>query len=208
MPEELQGLLDQIRRDGVDKARNEADAIVAAAKEQARTIGQKAGEEAAAIVARAGQESRLLEERSRKALEQAARDLILSVGAAIRSLLNSIVKKEVSQALTAETIKDVLGGIMKAYAGQTAGTTPMDVLVSPAQQKQLADYFLGRFKAELPGGLQVRADPALSSGFRISMRDRNVEHDFSGPAIAEALGQLLRPELAEIVNAAAKQAGK
>ncbi len=97
---------------------------------------------------------------------------------------------------------------MKAYAGQTAGTTPMDVLVSPAQQKQLADYFLGRFKAELPGGLQVRADPALSSGFRISMRDRNVEHDFSGPAIAEALGQLLRPELAEIVNAAAKQAGK
>ncbi len=47
MAEELQSLIEKINRDGVEKAKAEAEKIVAEAKKQAETIVKKAKDEAA-----------------------------------------------------------------------------------------------------------------------------------------------------------------
>ena len=43
------------------------------------------------------------------------------------------------------------------------------------------------------------------SGFKVAFKDRNVYLDYTGEAIAEALGAFLRPELAKTVSAIARE---
>ena len=51
-------------------------------------------------------------------------------------------------------------------------------------------------------GIELKGDGAIVSGFRVSLVDDNVEHDFTEAAITTALCELLRPHIADIVKQA------
>lgn len=203
MPEELQSLLDRIQKDGVDKADAEAARLVAAAKDKSAAIVKEAEEKARAILAKADQDSAQFAERGRKALEQAARDVVLSVGESVNAMMQGIVGRDIGQALDPETLKKLIAGVVQQYVAAGAGDARIEVIVAPAQQKAITDFFLSKFAAEMRKGLTVKADSSIVAGFRVSVTGREVQHDFTGEAIRDALCQLVRPQLAEIV----KQAG-
>jgi V/A-type H+-transporting ATPase subunit E len=206
MAEDLQSLLDRINRDGVEKANSEAKAILAEAKAQADALVRDGQSKADALLLKARQEEKAMVERGQKALDQAARDLLLSLGDAIQSALQAVVLRDLGQALSPDTLRQMLVPIVEAYARQGKGT--IEVLVSPSQQQALADFFLKRFAEEMRKGLQVKADQTVLSGFRVSWVGDKIQHDFTQEALADALGQLLRPQLAELVRKAAASSGK
>ena len=51
--------------------------------------------------------------------------------------------------------------------------------------------------------MEIHADGTVVKGFKVSLTDNQLHHDFTQPEIAAALGRLLRPRLAEIVRQAA-----
>ena len=53
--------------------------------------------------------------------------------------------------------------------------------------------------------MEIKADDSIISGFKVSLKGDNVQHDFSGEAITEAMCRLLRPHLAEIVKQSQNQ---
>jgi V/A-type H+-transporting ATPase subunit E len=200
MPEELQSLLDRIQRDGVEKAETEARAIVSKARQEAEAMAAKARGDADALVAQAKRDAAAYEERARTALRQAARDAVLSVAQSVQAALQSLVRREVSSALGHhETLRRMLVHMTDNYF-KGKGDGRVDVLLSPAEQKEVADFFLSRFAAELKQGLEIKADDKIVRGFRVSAAKGTVEHDFTDEAIAQALAALLRPALAEIVK--------
>lgn len=79
MEEQLQGLLDRIRREGVERAETEAAGIVEAAEERARGIVADAQAQADGLRAHAEADAEASRERGSKALEQAGRDFLLSL---------------------------------------------------------------------------------------------------------------------------------
>jgi V/A-type H+-transporting ATPase subunit E len=206
MTEELQSLLDRIQKEGVEKADAEAEAILAAAREEARGIVREAETQAASLRKKAEEDAAAFGERSRKSLGQAARDVVLSVGDAVTRVLRDLIRREVASAMTRETLQQALTAVVKSYFGKGAGGARIDLLLPPEAVKQVQDYFQQAFAEALKNGLEIRADEGLVSGFKVAVVSDEVEHDFSAEAITEALCQLLRPTLAEIVRAAATDA--
>ena len=90
MAEELQNLLERIQKDGVQKAEEESEKILARAREKAATLLKDAEKNAAAATEKAEQDAEQFMARSKKTLEQAARDVILSVGDAVTSTMKGI----------------------------------------------------------------------------------------------------------------------
>lgn len=205
MAEELQSLLERIQKDGVDKARAESDRILAEARAKADTVLKEAGDKAAALVKKAEADSAVFAERGRASLEQAARDVILSVGQMLQSVLQDIATAGTAQALSTDLLKQLIPKIVDYYFKDKAGQVRLELILAPAQQKELSEFLLARMTEEIRKGLQIKADGGLLAGFKVSVVKDKVQHDVTAPAIAEAICQLVRPQLAEIVRKAVGQ---
>jgi len=100
MAAELQGLLDRIQEEGVKKAEGEAEAIIAKAKEEAEEIIKKAQSDAEKTAKDAETSASKSEKRANSAIQQAARDVILSLRADIESRLKKVVAESISDTMT------------------------------------------------------------------------------------------------------------
>lgn len=198
MAEDLQALMDRIQKDAVTKAENEAAAIIAAAKEKAAEIVKTAEAEAAAKLEKADKDAEAFTERSERTLAQSARDLLLSVGKNLENMIQNLLALEVEKALDESTIKNMLLTVAKGYVSD------VEVDFSEADAKKLASFVMGEFAKQVSAGVKVESDSGVKFGFRIKLDGGKVSHEFTSEAMAEALSSLLRPQLAKVVNAAAK----
>lgn len=123
MSSDLQGLIDRIRKEGVDKAESEAGEIVAEARRAAAGILREAESEAQALRDRARAEAAAFEEQGRQTLGKTARDLILSVQQAVERSLTALVHRRVEEALGAGTVagSDRQGGGRLSGKGRGCG---------------------------------------------------------------------------------------
>jgi V/A-type H+-transporting ATPase subunit E len=202
MAEELQSLLERIQKDGVEKAEHTAAEIEKEARARAEAIVAEAESAAEATRESAAKEAAALEARSRTALQQAARDVVLSVAESVQALLARVVAEEVSASLDDETLKQMLTAVAQAYCADE-GSGGIDVWLPESQQKQVRDYFMSTLVQRLKAGVDIKGDSEVVAGFRVSVKQDRVAHDFTADAIASALCELLRPELAKIVKEAA-----
>jgi V/A-type H+-transporting ATPase subunit E len=207
MEERLEGLLERIQREGVERADAEATRIVAQAKAQAERIVATARTEAEEIRARADADVQAGRERAEKALEQAGRDFLLSLQKSIESVLCESLRETVAEGLTPDVVAEMLVRLADAYAQHDMNESRVDVLLSPEDRESVAELVLRRYRDLVNQGLTLRADERLDRGFKVSFVDDNLYHDFSLPALAEALAPVLKSPLGEIVvRAAAKEA--
>ena len=208
MAEELQNLIDKIQKDGVDKAEERARDIVKEAEQKASAIVRKAEEDADARRKQAEQDADSFRDRGEQALKQAARDVLLATGQALDQLMISVVSGEVEGAMSGDGLKDLLVEAIQAYFKSPEGKLDLTALVGDDRKKDVEAWFAKTFAEKVKKGLEVKADASVVSGFRLSVKDSQVQHDFSREAIAEMLARLLRPRLAAIVkDAAAKMSG-
>jgi V/A-type H+-transporting ATPase subunit E len=204
MPEELQSLLNKIQKDGVERAEAEADRIVSEAREKAEKIENDAHQKARKIVKDGEKEAEAFSENARKSVQQAARDVVLSVEEAVQKAMHSIASAEVDTALDESVLKEMLSKFVESYFSENTRTTDVEVLMSPEDKERITGYFTSRFKQQMNQGLKISGDNSVISGFRVSVKDEQVEHDFSRDAIVDALCQLLRPRIAELVRESMK----
>lgn len=205
MAEELQSLLEKIQKDGVEKARTEAERILEDARQQADTVRKQAEEEARNRREAAEREAKDLQERGQRALEQAARDVILTLKGAIEATLRALVRKDVAAALDPAATADILKQVVDAYCKDRGGTPSLELLVPEELRDRIAEHFLGRLTREMQDGVAIKGDGTVLAGFRVSVKDDQMEHDFSDEAITDALCSLLRPHLANIVKSADRE---
>jgi V/A-type H+-transporting ATPase subunit E len=191
MSSELQNLLDKIQREGVDKAKADAAEITAQAKSEAAEIIKTAKDEASQEMARAKAEQEAYAQRASETIRQAARDTILEVENAVRTLLENLLTKNVTEALSSpEALKPI---VIEAITNLTSGKEA-EVVVNAKMADQL--------RAELAAmsNIKVVMDEMSGEGFSIKIDGGRVEHDFTSTTIATALAKRLRPALAELVK--------
>ena len=201
--EQLQSLLDRIRSEGVERAETEAAAIVARADERAGAIVAEAEAEAARTRREAEDAAQASLQRGEKALEQAARDFLLSLQQSIEAVLQQSLRETVAGALTPQTVAEMLVRLADAYAAHDMNESRVDVLLAPADREALAALVLDQYRGLVDQGLTLRADDKVGKGFRVSFADDGLYHDFSLQALSEALAPVLKGPLADIVARAA-----
>ncbi len=201
MAEELQGLLDRIQKDGIEKAEADASRIVEEAQAKAAEILSQAEAKAKGLLDKAKEDGKLFQQRGESAVGQAARDVVLSVADAITATLQGIVSDRVDKALSADDFAAIVKSVISAYSaeGSAGGIT---VLLSEAQQESVKAYLMSEMADEMRNGLTIKGDKGIVAGFVVSINESGIHHEFTGTALTEALCGLLRPLLAEIVKQA------
>ena len=187
--EDLQGLLEKINRDGVEKADAEAKKIIADAQAKADAIVKEALAAADKAKADAEKSSAAHAERAAETIRQSARDVVIGVKDAVAALLENLLAKSVDKALAdektavsivAEAIKDLTGpGEIRCGAKLTA-----------ALKSQVASL----------KSFTLTTDESLGSGFTVRTDAGCVEHTFTGDVITAELAKRLRPDLAKLLG--------
>jgi len=189
MSEDLQGLLEKINRDGVEKAKAEADRIVAEAKARADALTKAAEAEAAKAKEDAEKASAAYAERAEETIRQAARDTVLKVESSVTALLERVLAKDVDLALSDEkTVASLVAEAVKGLVG------PVEVAVDPKLAAAL------RAQLAAAGSVTVVTDETLGTGFSVKTEGGRVEHAFTGEAVSAELARRLRPDLAKLMK--------
>lgn len=203
MAEELQPLLEQIRKEGVEKAEAEAAELLAKAKAKAAQTVRDAESRAAELISKAERDAEVYTQRSTAALEQAARDLLITVGQGVGNIMKDLVSESVDSSLKSEVLEQMMVHMAQACA-EKHGETRIELLVSEKDQRDLVKFFAAKYREKMIHGIELHVDNGILKGFKVSFADDHVYLDFTGEAIAEALSAFLRPKLAEIVGRVAK----
>lgn len=189
MAGDLQALLEKIEKDGVEKARREADAILADARAKAKASLDAAAAEAESLRTAARRDAEGFAERARESVRQAARDTVLRVEAAVGTMLENLLVKNVDAALSDPKIAADL-----AAAAVKALDTPAEV----ACRKELAEALKAQLASQK--NITVVLDPQTGSGFSVRIDGGRVEHAFTGEIVAGELAARLRPDLAALLK--------
>lgn len=198
MAEDLQTLIDRIQKEAVEKADAKSAEILAKAKEDAQRIVKEAEAKSAALIEKADKEAQEYKERSERALEQAARDVLISVGRKFEKMVGDILAKQVEKNLSDSTVREMLLTLAKNYS------TDLTVVFSDADKAKLLSFATGELAKALGNGVTVESDSGIKFGFSLKLDNGKISHEFTSEEIATALSSVVRPELAKIVSEAAQ----
>jgi V/A-type H+-transporting ATPase subunit E len=202
MADELQALLERIHSEGVRKAEDEREKILAAARAEAEKLVTAARQQAAELVASARRDAEAAARNGQETLRQAARDTLLSLRQQLQARLRTVVRAGVGEALGPEALAGLLAPLVQGALAQE-GVNAVEVLLPPAAAEALRGTFLARLAQDLRERVSLAPVPGLQAGFRLRFDGGDVVYDFSDAALAEALCTFLNPKLAELVPTAA-----
>ena len=187
--EDLQGLLEKINRDGVEKAEAEARKIIDNARAKADALIKDALAQAAQSKADAEKMSAAYTERAAETIRQSARDIVIGVKDSVSALLESLLAKDIDKSLADE--KTAVGIVAEAIKDLTG---PGEIRCGA----KLADAL----KSQASGlkSFTITTDETLGAGFTVKLDGGRVEHDFTAETISTELAKRLRPDLAKLVK--------
>ncbi len=199
MSQEIQGLIEKIQKEGIQAAQAKAREIESLAQNKASSLieGAKAG--ADKIIAEARGEASKINDTTRAALQQAARDMVISVKKEISDMLNSLITSKLNAAFTPEELSKIILAAIKGYSLGTGGEIILQV--SKEDLKKM-ESFLGELKEQAKKNIEIKASDAIASGFIISFDSGRSQFDFSDKALAEYIGSYLKPKLNDLLRQA------
>ncbi len=180
MSDKLQELTDRLYRDGVEKARNEAETILADAGKNKDEIIRKAEIDAAAILEKGRKDADALRSRTESELAMAARQAEGALKQRIVNILSDTILTEgVQNALNDETLlNDLIVSTTGAWADD--GEIPE---ISLILNDDKSDKFITGLKSllnkQLDNGLSIEFSKRMKSGFRIESKDGSYAMSFT-----------------------------
>ena len=199
MDAELQEIIDTIKSEGVKNAEARQQEIIENANSKAQSIIEDAKKEAESIVSNAKQEAEKHEASGRAALQQAGRDLILTVRGEIEKLFDRVVHEATGEALTGEKLADAIVAALNSW--EESKVADLQILLPEEQQKEVEKGLKGRLAESMKKGVEIRPVSTIQKGFRISTKDGSAYYDFSDEGIAEMLSAFVSPRIAELLQA-------
>ncbi|MCR4440221.1 MAG: hypothetical protein QHJ34_13045 [bacterium] len=196
MEVKLESLIEKIKQEGIEEARQTSQEIIAKAEAEAAAKLQKAEQEAARIVEEGKVQAARFQENAERALQQTARDTILSLKERINELFDRVFKRAVAQTLSPEFLSQLIAHLLTNWARDGA----VEVVVSAEDKEKLEALLFAGLRQQLRDGLVLRVGDSVGKGFRIGLRGEDVYYDFSDESIAEVLKSFLNPTLQALLN--------
>ena len=200
MAEDVQGLLDKIHNDGIAKAEQEKEAIIAAAKEEAARIVAEAKEQAENLKKSAQTEAQTGQDKANAAIRQAARDAVIALKADLLAKLNAVVHSCIGEAMSPEVMKQIILTMAQSYAKDANAGESLEVLISKQEQEQTLVFLKEQLLKELKATPVIELTTDFNSGLQISFRESDVYFDFSDDALAEVICRFVGPKLTAVIK--------
>ena len=199
MAEELQSLLEKINQEGVAKAEARSAEIIAAAQKDAEAIVAAARREAEALTAKAAADSQAAAARTRDALRQAGRDIMLQLRGELTSRLDAAVGEAAAAALTPEFMAGVIKELAAAFAAAPDGEIRVRTAVrdTAALDAALRAALADSFRAEP----RVFPGSGIAAGLEVSFDGGKCFYDFTLDAVADLMGTYTGEKIGDLFKA-------
>ncbi len=209
----VQALIDRLREDGVAAGRREGERIVEDAHARAADIVARAREEADGLLAEAREQAAAERRAAEDALKIAARDTVLALKEDMALRFSAEVKRLVSAEMAD---RELVRRLVLEVAGRAAPPPeePVEVLLpteivgveelrarpDEASRGALAHAVLGLSRDLLRAGVTLKPDEAGGHGIRLRLTGQDLEIDLTAEAIAELLLRHLLPRFRALLE--------
>lgn len=205
MTEKLQSLLDKINREGIKSAQEKAGQIISEAEGKAKEILVSARQNAAEVKESAEKEAARISENAKKAIDQAFRNVMLSLKEEITALFNSVLKKEVSKAMSKDMIQKIIVDAASSFVKSGGEVSSVQISLNEKEAGEIGKGLVELFKNKLKQKAEIKPVKNLDAGFTISFDGGQSHFDFSDESIAECLSAYVSPQIKEIIGRAGKK---
>ncbi len=200
MAEMLQALIDKLQSEAVDEAESRARAIVEDAEARAERLLAEAERQAEELRREALRSAESSRERGERALEQAARDLLLRLRENVLATVQELARPGLAQALDVDTLRRMLVTMVETYAARDGAPRRATALLAETDRAHLAAHYADLFREALVAGVELQADPDVDHGFRLRFDGQEVEHDVTLDALSSSLASMVHPDLASLLR--------
>lgn len=198
MEANLQQLIEKIKAEGVVEAKKKSQEIIQKSKKEAQKIIHTAKREAEKIKQQAEKDANQEINNAEAAIQQSMRDVILTVREKLIKLFDAVLKRNISESMAPEFLKDLIIGIINKW---TPGEEEsFEVLVNKEDKQELEKLLFSQLREEAKKEIEIKVSENITKGFRIGLKGENVYYDFSDESIAESLKELTTPTVTKILN--------
>jgi len=198
---QLQALIDQIKRDGVEAAAVEAESVLKAAKAEAEKIIADAKSEAERILINAKNENDRMVKSSEDAIRQAGRNLLISFRESVTKELKAIVSENVTAVYSSESFAQLVVKAVEGWANKP-DADDISVILNSEDLKALEDTMLAGLKEKMTKGITLKANDNFDGGFRIAVNNGGAYYDYSSEAVVDMLSNYLSPKVTALLKEA------
>ncbi len=198
---QLQELIEQIKKDGVDAAETQAAAILEAAKAEAEKIISDAQAQANKIMADAKSENAKTVKSGEDAIRQAGRNLLISFRESVTRELKAIVSDNVNDVYSSDAFAKLIINAVECWSSKPE-TDDLSVILNSNDLAKLEDALLSELKAKMLGGVILKANDNFDGGFRIAVNNGAIYYDYSAEAVTDMLANYLSPKVTALLKEA------
>ena len=198
---QLKELIDQIKKDGVEAAESEAQAILKAANDEAEKIILSAKAEAERILQEAKKENERMVKSSGDAIRQAGRNLLISFRESVARELKAIVGDNVNAVYSSDAFAELIISIVEGWANKP-DAEDITVVLNTQDLNKLEETLLAALKEKMLKGITLKANDHFDGGFRIAVNNGSAYYDYSAEAVVDMLSNYLSPKVTELLKEA------
>ncbi len=198
---QLQELIDQIKKEGVEAAEAQAEAILKAAKNEADKIISEANAQAEKIMLNAKNENERAVKSGEDAIRQAGRNLLISFRESITKELSALVDTKVASVYSSDALSELIVKAVEAWT-QKPDAEDITVLLDSDSLNKLEAEVKEGLKAKMLKGITLKANNNIDGGFRISVNNGAVYYDYSKEAVTDMLSAYLSPRITALLKEA------
>ncbi len=199
MQTKLQELTEKIYNEGVEKARQEAEAILNEAREKAAAIEIQAQKTADSIVKEAEEKAETLKQHVDSELKMS---ISQAISALKQELANQLTMKAVQPGLkevfsNVDFLKSVVQKVVSVWAEKD--TMDMKVVMAGKDRKELETFFKNQLADELNKGLELSFSEGVKSGFKVGPAAGGYLISFTDQDFISFFKTYLRPRTSELL---------
>lgn len=198
---QLQELIEQIKKDGVEAAESKASEIIAAANAEAEKIIAEANAEAENIINNAKEENSRLVRASEDAIRQAGRNLLISFRESVTKELDAIAGEQVAGVYSSDEISRLICTVVEEWSKKPEADD-ISIILTSNDAKALEESLLIELKKKLLSGVTLKANDNFDGGFRITTSDGRAYYDYSAEAVTDMLSAYLNPRITSLMKEA------
>lgn len=191
----LQELTDKIYAEGVEKGKEQAEAIVSQAEQKAAQIVAQAQKAAQEQLADAEAKAAELDKNTRSELRLFAQQSVNAIKTEIANILSDKIASDSVKAATADP--KFMQKIIADLAAQLAKTS--EVVIETKDAEALNKYFAANAKDLLNKGIEIKQVKGIKTDFTISPKNGGYKLAFGDDEFIAYFKQYLRPQLIELL---------
>ncbi|MDD4425934.1 MAG: V-type ATP synthase subunit E [Mariniphaga sp.] len=199
MSSKIQQLTETIYNEGIQKAREEAEALLAEARKKAAAIEKDAQKEAEKRIAETEKKAQEL----KKQMDSEIRMILNQAISALKQEITSVITMKVIQPSVKELFSDqdflkkLISDVVKGWIEKES--YDMAIILPERDREQMVSFFKNNLAEELNQGLHITFSKRMKSGFKVGPSDESYLISFTDEDFFNFLKGYLRPKTSHLL---------